>query len=478
MLKLVRETRLLFFVILPLIVFSFTVQSGESAVRDIKKIDINERQLQEAVASRTLTWLTGSSSNNDYISVGRMANYFGFVGLRVASGQSLTRSDVANDTLAVLNEKQRDALIDLLQIQKAPFEETQASRYEMNRALEGLLVGEKITRDSFLELGGAYGRSEAMLGYVVAQGLGDVAQTLTTDQKTALAQIRAAHISGQGQLIERSKLKLKLTREEKQELVNIAARLLSWTTGTREYNDFEVVGKPSQHFGFVSLRQESNHGVKRGVVADEVLQILDAQQETMLDAAAAHNVKEFNEFMSARGRLMRTFEVALSGEMIDAELVRRYGGAVGVLEASMTWAQAMAMLDIRSSMTDVQTVDLLRLRNKYVAAKDVTLPQDPVERGRQLFAQCALCHDSTNVQAAGPNLHGVVGRSIAKDPEYNGYSLALRTYAESGSVWSETVLDSFLESPRSLVPGTYMGFDGLDDAKDRVALIAYLKMKN
>lgn len=225
--KLLTKTGLLGLAFLLFVSFSIAAQINDYAVRDIRKIKVNEQQLREAVALRTLTWLTGSSSNNDHISVGRMANYFGFVGLRVSSGHSLTRSNVATDTLAVLNEAQRDALIALIQTQKTAFEETQKARQEMNRALEGLLVGEYLSQIAFLELGRAYGESEALLGEVVAKNFGDVAQTLTLEQRESLAQIRSAHISGQGHEIKRRKLKLRIAREEKQELVNIAARFLS-----------------------------------------------------------------------------------------------------------------------------------------------------------------------------------------------------------------------------------------------------------
>jgi cytochrome c2 len=465
--------------IFPLIFLFLTDAAAEDvgAVRDIRQFEVDERQLRQAVASRTLTWLTGSSSNNDYISVGRMANYFGFVGLRVASGQSLTRNDVANDTLAVLDDAQRESLIALLLNQKTRFEETQLARFQMNRTLEGMLVGEETSRESFLELGRHYGRSEALLGQVIAQALGAIAQTLSIEQKDRLSQIRAAHISGQGHLIDRQKLKFKLERKQKQELVNIAARFLSWTTGNQEFNDFEVVGKPSQHFGFVSLRMESNHGVKRGEVANEVLGILTAQQILLIDAAVSSNVQEFGVFLEARSKLMRTFEVALKGDQIDDEQVRLYGAAVGESEASMTWAQARAMLEVRSSMSEQQTVDLLTMRNKYVVAKDSGMPQEPVERGRQLFAQCVLCHDSVNPNSAGPSLAGIVGRDIGSDKLFKRYSLALQDFARQERLWSESLLDRFLTSPRSLVPGTYMGFDGLKASDDRAAVIAYLKTR-
>jgi mono/diheme cytochrome c family protein len=119
---------------------------------------------------------------------------------------------------------------------------------------------------------------------------------------------------------------------------------------------------------------------------------------------------------------MRTFEFALKGELIDNEQVRLYGAAVGESEASMTWAQATAMLELRSSMSELrssmseqQTAALLTMRNKYVVSKDPGMPQEPVERGRQLFAQCVLCHDSVNPNSAGPSLAGIVGQGIGSD---------------------------------------------------------------
>ena len=227
-------------VLLLSLVANVSAQTDLNAIRDIENIEVNERQLKEAVASRTLTWLTGSSSNNDYISVGRTANYFGFVGLRVASGQSLSRNKVASDTLAILTASQRKSFIDLLADQKDAFHRTAAARFSINRALEGMLIGESISEEAFLDLGRDYGASEAELGRVIAQRLGDVAQSLTEAQKAALANVRALHISAQGQTIERAGLKLKLAKEDKKELVNIAARFLSWTTGSRVFNDFEV----------------------------------------------------------------------------------------------------------------------------------------------------------------------------------------------------------------------------------------------
>lgn len=452
-------------------------KDNAEVIREISDIDVDKEHLRQAVASRTLTWLTGSSSNNDHISVGRLANFFGFVALRVSSGHSLKRSAVAKSTLAILTEPQIDALVTLVNAQKEPFERTQATRYAMNRALEGLLVGETISKDAFLALGAAYGASEAELGRVIGQGLGDVAQTLTADQHTKLAMIRSANLAGRGHESEHSNHKIRMSQEAKQELVNIAARFLSWTTGSKDFNDFEVVGKPSQHFGFVSLRMESNHGVRRGTVAKEVWNMLASDKQQMIDAAVDHNATTFDEFLAIRAQLMRTLETALAGDVIDVARVQELGAALGNVEASMTWAQAVAMLRVRDTMDEAQLNALLAIRAKYTVGTLDVPTKDPIERGRQLFAQCALCHQSTDQKAIAPDLFGIVGREIATDASFESYSPAMQSFAEANQTWSEDLLDRFLELPQSIVPGTFMGFDGLEAAEDRVALIAYLRTK-
>jgi len=458
------------------VLLSFALVSGNgiSAVRDISNIEVDVKQLRDAVASRTLTWLTGSSANNDYISVGRTANYFGFVGLRVASGQSLSRSDVANDTLSVLSETQRAVLVSLLDEQKEPFTKTQEARFKINRALEEMLVGESVAKADFLQMGRDYGASEAQLGKVIAQRFGEVSLSLTHEQKQALSEIRALHLAGNGHSIERQGLRLKLPQQDKKELVNLAARFLSWTTGNQEYNDFEVVGKPSQHFGFVSLRIDSNHGVKRGQVAQEVWSMMNAEQQNLLSTAAAHDTKAFKDFLAARALLMRTLEKALSGDAIDAQKTTQYGAEVGEIEASMTWSQATAMIAVRNSFSDSQSSQLLSMRAKYAPA-DTDLPENPLERGRQLFAQCALCHSASGQQAIAPKLSGVIGREIASDSTFNRYSNALTEFAKEVRFWNTARLNEFLTSPKSLVPGTTMGYDGLDNAQDREAILVYLQ---
>ena len=47
--------------------------------------------------------------------------------------------------------------------------------------------------------------------------------------------------------------------------------------------------------------------------------------------------------------------------------------------------------------------------------------------------------------------------------------------AESDKVWDVAYLDSYLENPKSAMPGNKMAFAGLRKADDRANVIAYLQ---
>ena len=85
---------------------------------------------------------------------------------------------------------------------------------------------------------------------------------------------------------------------------------------------------------------------------------------------------------------------------------------------------------------------------------------------------CAVCHTTeAGKNKIGPSLHGVVGRPSASLPDFT-YSDAMKA---ANKTWDPATLDTYLTSPRGLVPGTKMIFLGLKAEADRQNVIAYLE---
>jgi cytochrome c len=92
--------------------------------------------------------------------------------------------------------------------------------------------------------------------------------------------------------------------------------------------------------------------------------------------------------------------------------------------------------------------------------------------GKSVFqSSCSICHSVQPGQnKIGPALFALVGRKTGSVP---GYSYSPANEA-ANLMWDEGTLDKYLESPRTIVPGTKMTYAGVKDPARRSDLIAYL----
>lgn len=88
--------------------------------------------------------------------------------------------------------------------------------------------------------------------------------------------------------------------------------------------------------------------------------------------------------------------------------------------------------------------------------------------------RCSGCHLAVDgmTHRIGPDLHRIVGRSVASAPGFDGYSPALK---KLGGEWTKARLDAYLRNPQAFAPGTTMAFAGAPDAAERAALIEHLE---
>lgn len=93
--------------------------------------------------------------------------------------------------------------------------------------------------------------------------------------------------------------------------------------------------------------------------------------------------------------------------------------------------------------------------------------------GAQAFNACAACHSLTpGRHMTGPSLADIWDRPAGTVAGFPRYSEALKS---SGIVWGFDSLDAWLANPRAFIPKTRMTFAGIEDAKTRADLIAFLQ---
>lgn len=96
--------------------------------------------------------------------------------------------------------------------------------------------------------------------------------------------------------------------------------------------------------------------------------------------------------------------------------------------------------------------------------------------GEQIFkSRCGVCHwdpaAAGEKPRQGPSLRQLIGRRAGSQADFTRYSAAMKK-ADFG--WTADRLDSFLNDPRKIVPGTSMAFAGLKKPDERKAVVEYL----
>lgn len=437
----------------------------------------SEKDLRTAMASKGFAWLSGSPADNEKLSIGKNAQFFGFVSLRSESGRAANRGALGRAFFSILSKEQQSFLYDAVIAE----EEALANWWDSREAIlslfeEYLYIGEAIDKEKATALGVEFSKLNANVAIHEARAFAALEDCLDNEQLDLLKLWRYDPEQAY-ELDMENRLPVEgLERDQLKQLEDLYAKAFSWITGTAEDNEIIPLGQPAQFFGFVSIRHKSGKAANRGDIAKAFLSILEPNQLAFIDSAVEEQMPVVQSFLEQRHLFLEHLALLRSKEdAFDFEIAIQLASAMGKLEVEAGWIEANAYRHIRETMSNEQVTEMIALRGDYVLDESEVDILSVDERGAQLDILCSGCHGAAGENRSGligPTLDGMFDRPIASLETYD-YSKALQEQSLS-SPWTSGLLDQFLASPKTFVPGTKMEFQGLLNIEDRSALIDYL----
>ena len=360
---------------------------------------MSDRAQLSTIAFSGLAFITGSAGGDTFMPPGKVADFFGFQYMRdidVAgyghNTQFLTR--VANNVLYILNDEQKNKLVELAQEQAPLYQKFAYNRFPLIKAFRDNLEmnipkdAEGINVKNVGQYTAALYNIDAELSYNRAVVVGDIINSFTEEQIAYLSTMEFGDFNTWPDIQEDETLKRTMGHTEFVAVMTYASELFSWYKGNLESDVYYCPERHDTYFGGFFMKDypamnNPDYFISTAVTGDKgqlFLEILSDEQRILIDNIIDEQREALTEITEIRELVSTELRKAHTGETIDKEKVfewiRRYGQLDG--EISALYAQRFA--DVNRTLTTKQREALIELRDLDVVPEGIYMFSTPIQK--------------------------------------------------------------------------------------------------
>jgi len=346
---------------------------------------VSDRAQLHTIAFSGLAFITGDFGASTFIPPGKVCDYFGFQYMRdidaAAKGHNpVFLNRVAGNVLHILDDAQRKCFEDLAAEQAPQFEELARVRFPLIKAFHRELDGDipagstGLNREAVMRYVGDFFAFDAELSYRRAEVFGQVAASLTPEQKACLGKMQFGDFNTWPALDERDKLKRPAAGTSpffNVAYMTYASEFFSWYAGSVEADVYFCPERHGTYFGGFYMKDmpamgKRDYDISTSVTGDSgetFLKLLTPEQRAPVTAIPDAQRKDLKEIIGVRRAVSIELRKFLAGERADREKVLALGRRYGELDGELSWMYATAFARVGRTLSDQQRAALVKLRN-------------------------------------------------------------------------------------------------------------------
>lgn len=334
-----------------------------------KPVKISVREIG-SLASTAMAWIQGRSGNASP----SVAPFFGTGNLK-SGGDKTTKqnNDSGVDTLAVLNDQQREKLRAILDRQRPLMQQFQAKQGELMSMLNGFRNDEPTSLSKVMLIARELGKLEVNIGMMQAELLAQMQIGLDGPELQRMQNIRSAYVNNYPASVtaeERDAAQSYLSslpRDDQREMAGLASKALAWLTVARQPVDPESGekkggknggGKGSKSASYLAVK--SGGGGNKEEAGYGILSQLTTSQVRILTSAAVSQAAYRSAYEERRGWLEQTLLAMKKARLTaDMKTIERVASDLGGYSGRIAYSQAKAFQSLSKTLTDEQRTTLL-----------------------------------------------------------------------------------------------------------------------
>ena len=358
-----------------------------------------DRAQLNTIAFDGLAFLTGDFNCDTFLPPGKVSDFFGFQNMRDVDGAAMGHNTdfltrIANNTLSILNDKQKAMLVDLGKAQTQQISDLALKRLPLIQAFCRNLTGDfpagsqSLNREAVMKYTSGIFELSGKLAFERAEVYGKIVSSLTEAQKAEFAKLKFGDSRTWPDVAETEAFdKRTVSHPVHVAMMTYASEFFSWYAGSVESDTYFCPEGHGTYFGSFYMKDapavhQKNYSISTALTGDSgeaFLAALNPAQRQQITSLVDLQRKDLQEIVSTRRAVATELRQFMSGGSTSREKVLNLCQHYGELDGELSFYYATHFAEVNKTLTAEQRASLKKLRGiEGFSAKSPFVYADPI----------------------------------------------------------------------------------------------------